>query len=93
MQYAILMHESDDDVGVAVMDLEPGAEVGAATLEGEPVGAVKIANSVPLGHKVAIKALEIGKQIVEYGQPIGYATQAIEAGGHVHVHNLKSLRW
>ena len=30
---------------------------------------------------------------MEYGAPIGYASQPITAGSHVHTHNLKSLRW
>ena len=93
MKYAILIHDASDDVGVAVMDLEPGKEVGAATLEGEPVGSVHIIEAVPLGHKVAIKDLESGQKVIEYGQPIGSATAGVKTGGHVHVHNLKSLRW
>ncbi len=28
----------------------------------------------------------------KYGQVIGRATKDIEAGGHVHVHNLESTR-
>ena len=34
MKHGILMHEPDDDVGVAVEDLGAGAEIGAITLEG-----------------------------------------------------------
>jgi (2R)-sulfolactate sulfo-lyase subunit alpha len=93
MKYGILIHEADDDVGVAVMDLKAGDEIGAATLEGQPVGTVKIVQDIPLGHKVAMRSLAQDKHVIEYGRAIGRATQAIDRGAHVHVHNLKTLRW
>jgi len=93
MKYGILMHEAADDVGVAVMDLKAGDEIGAATLEGQPVGTVKLVQDVPLGHKVAMRDLALDKHVLEYGRAIGRATQAIACGAHVHVDNLRTLRW
>ena len=93
MTHAILLHEPADDVGVAVRDLKPGEEVGAVTLDGEPVGTVKLVSDVPLGHKVAMRGLAQGHKVIEYGRPIGGATQTIAQGEHVHTHNLRTLRW
>jgi (2R)-sulfolactate sulfo-lyase subunit alpha len=93
MKYGILIHEADDDVGVAVMDLKAGDEIGAATLEGQAVGTLKVVQDIPLGHKVAMRALPLDKHVIEYGRAIGRATQAVERGAHVHVHNLRTLRW
>jgi len=93
MKHGILMHEADDDVGVTVMDLEAGGQVGAVTLEGEPVATIQVFEDVPLSHKIAIREIPQGKQVIEYGRPIGAATQPIPSGAHVHVHNLESLRW
>ncbi len=93
MKKGILLHDADDDVGVAAMDLKAEELIQAVTLEGEPVSEVKLLDDVPLGHKVAMHALELDKQIIEYGRPIGYASNDIAAGMHVHTHNLKSLRW
>lgn len=93
MQYGILVHEPADDVGVAVMDLKAGAEIGAATLEGQSLGSVVMAADVPLGHKVALHDLPLDKQVIEYGYPIGKAFQAVPKGGHVHTHNIKTNRW
>ena len=45
---------------------------------------------LPLGHKIARRAIAAGEKIVKYGAPIGSATVAIPAGAHVHVHNVKS---
>ena len=93
MKKGILLHKSDDDVGVAAMDLQAGEVIQAVTLEGEPVIEVTLTTDVPLSHKVAMRDMETEKHVMEYGAPIGYASQPIAAGSHVHTHNLKSLRW
>ena len=93
MAHAILLHEPDDDVGVAVTDIKSGDEVGAVTLEGVFVTNVKLVNDVPLGHKVAMKDIAQGKDVIEYGRVIGRASQAARRGSHVHTHNLKTKRW
>ncbi|MGD0260319.1 MAG: UxaA family hydrolase [Verrucomicrobiota bacterium] len=93
MKHSILLHEIDDDVGVAVADLKKGASAGAVTLEGKPAGSVKLRDNVPLGHKVALRDLAKDKPVIKYGRQIGKAVQAIAKGGHVHTHNLKTMRW
>jgi (2R)-sulfolactate sulfo-lyase subunit alpha len=93
MKHGILMHEPDDDVGVAVEDLAAGSDIGAVTLEGEPAGTVKLLAAVPLGHKVAMKDLKKGSDVIEYGRTIGRATQDAPRGSHVHVHNIVTKRW
>jgi (2R)-sulfolactate sulfo-lyase subunit alpha len=93
MTHGILMHEPDDDVGVAVADLAAGSDIGAVTLEGQPVGTVKLLAAVPLGHKVAMKDIKTGSDVVEYGRTIGVATQDAPRGSHVHVHNIATKRW
>lgn len=93
MKKSILLHEADDDVGVTAMDLEAGEVVQAVTLEGEPVTEITLVDDVPLSHKVAMRDMVPQKHVIEYGREIGYASQAISKGAHVHTHNLKSLRW
>ncbi len=93
MKHGILLHEPDDDVGVAVEDLKAGTTVGAVTLEGTPVGSVQLTTDVPLGHKVAMRDLSNGKDVVEYGRVIGMTSQAAPRGAHVHTHNLRTKRW
>jgi (2R)-sulfolactate sulfo-lyase subunit alpha len=93
MKHSILLHELDDDVGVAVMDLKKGATVGVVTLEGKPAGSIKLVDRVPLGHKVAMRTLAADQRVSKYGRPIGKAVKPIARGAHVHVHNVKTLRW
>ncbi len=93
MKHRILLHEPDDDVGIAVTDLKKGSQAGAVTLEGKPAGSVRLRDNVPLGHKVAMRDLAENKAVIKYGRPIGKAVQAIPKGAHVHTHNLKTMRW
>ncbi len=69
----------DDNVVVAVVSLPTGTE-----LVGE---GVSVARAVPMGHKVATRPIPKGAAVVKFGQIIGYATDDIPAGAHVHVHN------
>jgi (2R)-sulfolactate sulfo-lyase subunit alpha len=93
MKHGILLHESHDDVGVAVRDLKKGETIGALTLEGKRVGSVRLRENVPLGHKVAMRDLPEDKSVIKYGRPVGRAVRSITRGAHVHVHNVKTLRW
>lgn len=51
---------------------------------------LKVIDDIEIGHKVAIVDIEQGQKIVKYGVPIGSAKNAILAGEHVHMHNMKS---
>lgn len=93
MKHGILLHEPQDDVGVAVTDLKKGAKVGAVTLEGKSAGRVTLRENVPLGHKVAMRDLATDQPVVKYGRPVGQTVTAIARGAHVHTHNVKTLRW
>ncbi len=42
------------------------------------------------GHKYAVRHIGSGEDIIKYGNPIGHALCDIEAGEHVHVHNMKT---
>ncbi len=44
--------------------------------------------SIDMGHKMAVRTLLRGDAVRKYGQLIGYATEDIHPGEHVHVHNL-----
>ena len=40
-----------------------------------------------MGHKVATRPIPKGAPVIKFGQIIGYATDDIPPGAHVHVHN------
>jgi altronate hydrolase len=72
----------EDNIAVAARDLAPGMEL---LLEG---GTVTLEKRIGLGHKIALRDIPRGTAITKYGQIIGFASQPIPAGSHVHVHNV-----
>jgi altronate hydrolase len=78
---AIHLHPSDN-VAVARVPVAPGQTL---RVEGNEFQAK---NSVPAGHKIALMRIEPGENIYRYGQRIGRASRAIEAGEHVHTQNV-----
>lgn len=78
---AILLH-SDDSVAVARVPIAAGRAIQVAGAE------IHVLDEIPAGHKVAIRAIQPGQALYRYGNVIGFATQAIEVGRHVHTHNL-----
>jgi altronate hydrolase len=71
---------ADDDVVIARVELPAGTMV---TKEN-----VRAAVRIPAGHKIAVRAVPKGKPVHRYNQIIGFATQDIAPGDHVHVHNV-----
>ncbi len=71
--------------------------VAVCLTEGKQGESVQIDNQtivlledIAVGHKVALTSIETGADVVKYGAPIGHATGPIQAGAHVHAHNLKT---
>ena len=70
-----------DDVVIARQQL-----VGGTVLADE---GITVSGLVPPGHKVAMRAIAQGAPVRRYNQIIGTAKRPIEAGQHVHSHNLE----
>ena len=54
--------------------------------------AITVLDSIPFGHKLAIRSLAPGDDVLKYGEVIGRASEAIAPGQWVHVHNVESMR-
>ena len=93
MNHGALMHHQEDDVAVIIQDVAAGTTIRTVTLDGQEAGTVEVVENIPLGHKIAVRDLAVGKEVIEYGRAIGLASQTIGEGAHVHTHNLKSIRW
>ena len=70
----------EDDVVIARVELPAGTLV--------PKESVRAAVRIPAGHKIAVRAIAKGQPVHRYHQIIGFATQPIAPGDHVHVHNV-----
>jgi altronate hydrolase len=82
---ALLHLHAKDDVAVALRPIEAGDRL---ELQGKVLAAT---GSVPQGHKIALRPLGAGAEVHKFGWPIGVATRDIQAGEHVHSHNLATL--
>jgi (2R)-sulfolactate sulfo-lyase subunit alpha len=88
-----LIHDTRDNVGVAVVDMEPGQVATGVTLDNGHQVQIPVGQAIPLGHKIALKDFKAGDTVTKYGEDIGKVVADIRAGEHVHVHNLKTKRW
>lgn len=77
---AVIRLNENDNVVVARAELLPGASI-----EG---GNITARSAIPAGHKVATAPIAQGEPVRKYNQIIGFASQPIEPGQHVHSHNM-----
>lgn len=75
---SLIIINEKDNVAVALHNIKSGEEHNG----------IIFLNDIPFGHKVAIKNISKGENIIKYGFPIGYAKDDIKLGEHVHTHNL-----
>ena len=90
----LLVHDPKDNVGVVVVEgLEAGTEMLCVVTHDNSDFRLVARQAVPIGHKVALRALKAGDTVIKYGQDIGRIVADVGPGEHVHVHNLKTKRW
>ncbi len=74
-----------DNVAVALADdLHKGDTIDVDGVK------VTLQEDIQRGHKVALRDIAEGENVIKYGYPIGHATTAIPQGGWIHSHNLKT---
>jgi altronate hydrolase len=78
----IRLHASDN-VLIARSALALGQECGEH--------GIRVRAQVPAGHKIAARRIPAGEPIRKYDTVIGVARRDIEAGEHVHTHNVELI--
>ena len=81
---AVMRLSPPDNVAVALRPLKAGETV---TLDGV---ALTVNRNIPVGQKLAARAIEKGELILKYSCPIGIATVAIKAGEYLHAGNVET---
>ncbi len=76
---SIIINPSDN-VAVALTDLKMG----------EKHEGVLLKEDITKGHKFALRNIKEGENIIKYGYSIARAISNIDAGYHVHTHNVKT---
>ena len=78
----LLQINPDDNVVIALAGLKgPGVYRCGDRM-------VRITEDIGPAHKVALRQIEKGGQVIKYGLPIGKAAKEIQPGEHVHIHNV-----
>lgn len=80
----------EDNVAVALSDIPANTAV-SIDMEGKTLE-LEVVEAIKFGHKFAVYFIKQGEDIKKYGEVIGAALEDIEAGSHVHVHNLEGKR-
>ena len=84
MQTTFLKINPADSVVVCLVEKKKGDVIEAG---GERV---VLAQDVPAGHKVLLRDVKEGENIIKYGYPIGHARRDLKAGEWVNEDNLKT---
>lgn len=87
-KYAKMINENDNVV-TAVADCSAGDGVTVRFKGEERV--YKCNQDLPFGHKLAIRDIGAGENVIKFGMPIGVASEDIRKGDWVHAHNLKDV--
>ena len=69
---------TEDNVAVALRAIPAGTAFNGVTAR----------TDIPQGHKMALRTVHVGEQVVKYGFSIGHATEEIVPGDWVHTHNM-----
>ncbi|WJW66991.1 altronate dehydratase family protein [Candidatus Chlorohelix allophototropha] len=86
-EVAVLLHPGDD-VAIARMTLLSGALLRLPDDAQDAGKLVEVVQLIQPGHKVALRDIAVGSPVRRYGSVIGFTTQAVQTGQHVHTHNL-----
>lgn len=80
----ILKINPADNVVVAIQPQQKGAQI---EVDGQ---VITLLEDVPAGHKIAIRDIAQGENVIKYGFPIGHAREDKKAGAWMNENNIKT---
>jgi (2R)-sulfolactate sulfo-lyase subunit alpha len=89
-----VVHDENDSVGVVVVEgVKSGDRLAGWIMDQDKDLEMVAKSDIPIGHKLAIRALKSGDTVIKYGVDIGKTIADIQVGEHTHVQNLRTKRW
>ena len=89
-----VLHDAADTVAVVVVEgVKAGMTLTGWIMDEDRQITLESRQDIPIGHKVALKAMQPGDTVIKYGIDMGKVVAPIQAGEHAHVHNIKTKRW
>lgn len=86
---ALLMNEKDN-VAVVLDNIEIG-DIIKISHNGSIYYEVEALDNIETFHKVAVKDIKLGEEVLKYGEVIGKAIKDIRLGEHSHINNIGSV--
>ena len=84
--------DAKDNVATTTSIIEAGEELEVLSPNGDIILKTKPVEKIIFGHKIALKDLKTGDEIIKYGEVIGVASKPIKIGEWVHTQNADSAR-
>lgn len=72
----VIRLDSADNIVVARQPVSAGTKI--------PGEGITVKTDIPIGHKIASRAISRGDPILKYNTVIGYASRDVEPGTHMH---------
>ena len=89
-----VVHDENDSVGVVVVEgVKSGQRLTGWIMDQDKDIQVVAKGDIPIGHKLAIRALDSDATVIKYGVDIGKTIAPIQVGEHAHVQNVRTKRW
>ena len=89
-----VVHDEGDAVGVVVVEgVKKDQDLVGWIMDQDREIRLKTVSDIPIGHKLAIRAMKKDDTVIKYGVDIGRTIAPIKVGEHAHVHNIKTKRW
>jgi hypothetical protein len=77
---------ADDNVATVLQDVDCERLLVLGQIQHE----VEAVEAIAMGHKIALKPIVPGTDVIKFGVPIALATTLIAPGQWVHLHNSRS---
>lgn len=88
MKQTVFQINLQDNVATALGPVSPGQVTVLGDAQERELTAV---TEIPEGHKIALRELAAGEDIIKYGVVIGRSTEVIPKGSWVHLHVMRSI--
>ena len=90
MNSVALVMKPEDNVATAISELVKDQKIEIPM--GDTVRTIELNEDIPFGFKLSLVRIAKGSKILKYGETIGLASEDIEPGMVVHVHNVEGAR-
>lgn len=90
MRIDAIVIKENDNVATALKDIQAQEKIIIGL--GEEKKEFTVYQTIPYGHKFAVRDINKGEDIIKYGETIGRAVCDVPSGTHAHVQNIESLR-